>query len=397
VKVDLIPFEDIQRSIASMEHAGAPALPSSDGAVSSVTSFISHWHGLVREQDLDMPLVPEWSAISAISGETAADFRAIRVSDGNSTVAYSSFLESRVRQYGLPLLMRELPGCRLLCYHPTLVATGSPDVLIDALHSYSGTKCDLIYLPEVVRDSPTDSFIQQLAARRGWLLNRVPSSRAPFLPLSGTWKDYLAGRSSNFRYTLKRKRKALSEHGPVSDQWFSSAEAVPELLRHIESIEEGSWKVAGDMAITRSQQESSYHKLLLPWLARKGALAANVLFVGQEPAAYSLCYKWNGRLAQAKTSFSEKFADCSPGLLVTAAAIERAHDLQLSEFDFLGDAMQHKATWTKSTRDHDHLYLYTSSLTARVVGSLKKLVQRMRRHEKQLTVGRSGMKDTSQH
>ena len=394
MKVDLIPIDVIERSVTSPQSfASEPR--SADAGSRDADSYVRHWNELVGLHQLDLPMAPQWSAISALSGDTAALFKAIRVSGGDGTVAYAALLESRVRQYGFSLLMRELPGCRLLCYHPSLVSSGGFTHLVDGLLTLSGSRCDLLYVPEVVRGGPADLFIEQLATQRGWLLNRVPSSRAPYLPLSGSWKDYLASRSSNFRYTLKRKRKALGEKGAVSEQWFCDPEHVPQLLQHIENVEEKSWKVAGDMAITRSRQETRYHQLLLPWLARTGNLAANVLFVDAKPAAYSLCYLWQGRMAQTKTSFCEEFAECSPGLLVTASAIERAHELGMTEFDFLGDAMLHKATWTKSTRDHDHLYLYTSGISARLVGTMKKLVQKMRRADRQLTVGRSGLKETS--
>lgn len=350
----------------------------------------SDWLAALREQRQDLPLAPQWAWTSAAAGGLQESLHAVAIADGDGNLGFGAFLQYTERQLGIPLLTRELPGCRLVCYHSALVARRAPDALIDALVAHGGRSCDLLYLPEVERGGPTDLAVRELAARRNWSVITRPGLRAPYLPLAADWDAFLAQRSSNFRYTLRRKQKALGELGKVTEEWFTDEASVPVLLGHVRAIEEASWKVNASMAISRSTKETTYYQLLLPWLARQGALHGNVVFVDGRPAAYSLCYVWLGRMAQMKTSFSEAYARASPGLVATAATIRKAHELGLAEFDFLGDMMPHKAVWTSLTRDHDHLFVYTGRIRGRVVGLLKKLVAALRPQGSVVTVGRSG-------
>lgn len=319
----------------------------------------------------------------------------MRVADSGGTLGFAAFLEYTEKKYGMALRVRELPGCQLVCYHSAVVARRNVPVIVDALIDHDGRACDLLYVPEVERGGASNESIRQLAARRGWYIHSRPGLRAPYLPLENSWDAFLAGRSSSFRYTLRRKQKALNGLGAVTQKWFTDTDCVSTLLAHVRDIEEASWKVDAAMAISRSTKETSYYSLLLPWLAQQGALQANVLFVGDRPAAYSLCYVWQGRMAQMKTSFSEAFADASPGLVTTASTIERAHELGLQEFDFLGDMMPHKAVWTNLTRDHDHLYVYTAQPRARIAGLVRRLISAVRPADVVTTVGRSGHRPTA--
>jgi CelD/BcsL family acetyltransferase involved in cellulose biosynthesis len=354
--------------------------------------LIADWLAALRERQHDLTLAPQWAWISAVAGGLQDKLRAVAVSDGGSSPGFGSFLEYEDRQLGIALLTREMPGCQLVSYHSALVAGRAADVLVDALLTHDGRPCDLLYLPEVERGAATDLAITELAARRNWFVLRRPGLRAPYLPLAADWDTFLAQRSSNFRYTLRRKQKALGEVGKVTEEWFTDEQSVAALLGHVREIEEASWKVNASMAISRSAKETTYYQLLLPWLARERALQGNVVYVDGRPAAYSLCYVWQGRMAQMKTSFNEAFARASPGLVSTAATIRKAHELGLGEFDFLGDMMPHKAVWTNLTRDHDHLFVYTGRARGRIVGLMKKVISALRPRNSIVTVGRSGHK-----
>jgi CelD/BcsL family acetyltransferase involved in cellulose biosynthesis len=286
-------------------------------------------------------------------------------------------------------LLRELPGNRLVAYHNEIPGDARRE-LIEGIAAAGGRACDVMHLPAVLRDSPTDVATRELAAARGWRVLRVPGNRSPYVPLVGSWDAFLAGKSSNFRYTLKRKAKALAGHGKVSSVRYERTDTVAELLKHINTIEASSWKAAADMAITGSEQEMAYYNELLPWLASIGALAANVSFIGEQPVAYSLCCHWRGRFAQLKTSFDEKFNAGSPGLVVNAEAIKYAFEAGANEFDFLGDVMPHKQHWTAQLREYDHLFVFTNTLKGRALGAAKQIVQRLRPAQVPITTGRSG-------
>jgi CelD/BcsL family acetyltransferase involved in cellulose biosynthesis len=161
-------------------------------------------------------------------------------------------------------------------------------------------------------------------------------------------------------------------------RWFEGPQDTSDLLRDILDIEAGSWKVAAGMDIPSRPMERRYHEQLLPMLSREGLLLANVLYIGGAPAAYNLCYRWNGRIGHLKTSFSNAFADLSPGAMAFEATLRRAHDEGAQEFDFLGAEMGHKLWWSTDARPHTTWLLCSRSLRGRWAGWLKRSIQASR-------------------
>ncbi len=338
----------------------------------------------------DLSVAPEWSLIAADTAGLGSSLAvaALYLPDGRLAGA-TVFVESTARMCGLSVRVRELPGNRLMAYHHELIG-GHAAELLRAVADAVETPCDVMLVPSVERGGATDTATTRYAAARGARWERVPGVRSPYLKVTGSWDEYLATRSANFRQNLKRKRKALAAHGEVTERFYTQESEVAELLELIGQVERASWKVGAGMAISASAQERDYYTSLLPWLARKQALSANVLFVGGVAAAYSLCYRWRDRVAQMKTSFDERLSAATPGLTVNATAIRQAFESGAVEFDFLGDVMPHKMHWTDQLRLHDNLYVFLPTAKGRLVGLAKSVFRRLRPHRRVETVGRGG-------
>lgn len=387
-----------------MSEAGEPAAAADDTTHIAIDrlladgppgfdALIGLWRETFETSVRDLSVSPEWTLRAAQSAGLGERLRMLGIRRGDGRLlAFGAFIDVQERIYGIQLRVREMPGNRLVVYHNEFVGEHG-DALLERMFSTGQTKCDLICVPAVPKDSQTDQAVQKAAARHRWTMIRIPGYRSPYIPIEGSWDDYLARKSSNFRYTLRRKQRALENLGRTSEKWYECVESVDELLNCIAQIEVSSWKVDASMAITGSAQETAYYRALLPWLAGKGALRANVISVNETPAAYSLCYVWRGRVAQMKTSFDERFSGASPGLVVNASAIRRAFESGALEFDFLGDVMPHKMHWASDIRAHDHLFVYTSTMRGRLVGSLKQLNYRLRPYATYVTAGRGAHRD----
>jgi CelD/BcsL family acetyltransferase involved in cellulose biosynthesis len=290
---------------------------------------------------------------------------------------------------GTQVRLRELPGNRVMAYHHEVIGGHRPQ-LLRAVAEAADAPCDVLLVPSVEPGGPTDLATRAYAAASGARLECVPGVRSPYVAAAGSWEEYLATRSANFRQNLKRKRKALASHGELSEHFFTEEAQVGELLACMRQVESASWKVAAGMAISGSAQETRYYQALVPWLARKRALSANVLFVGGAAVAYSLCYRWRNRVAQMKTSFDERLSAATPGLTVNATAVRQAFESGANEFDFLGDVMPHKMHWTDRVRAHDNLYVFLPTRKGRWVGWAKSLIRRLKPHRPVETVGRGG-------
>ncbi len=322
------------------------------------------WERCIEDSGVHLSLSPFWTEAIAVA---QGNLGAIHILAGDQGVL--PYFIQPGRMYGLPVIRLELAG-NLHSYHQEIPAVGDPYRLILELlatHSWH-----VLHAGGINVQGPTDRALERIAAEIGAMLVRYPGERSPVLPISTDWETYLAGRSRNFRYNLGRKRRRLEQQG-LTERWITDEADADELLAQIWAIEEASWKVEADMAMLADSHERTLYKRLVPELARRGLLQANVLYLGEQPAAYSLCYRWRGSMGQIKTSFDHGLQKLGPGGVVTESAIRRAFDTGASEFDFLGPWMHHKSLWTDQIRPHDNIFLFAPNLRGRLLGWAKRL------------------------
>jgi CelD/BcsL family acetyltransferase involved in cellulose biosynthesis len=351
------------------------------------------WERCAAEHALSPALLPGWIASTAQARGGLEGLRVRALQRDGAVQALWPYADYRARMLGLPLRAREAPGRGLVFYHECCLPGADARANLAALMLENERAWDVAVFPAVVRGSPLADALADLAAERGWTVVRYAGEESPYVPIEGTWDAFLAAQSSNFRYNLKRKEKGLAKVGAVGERWFEKPEDVPALWSAMLAVETGSWKADRAMAISGSHVEQRYYEALLPFLAARGLMLANVIYVDDAPVAYSLCYRWRGRVAQMKTSFSERLSNLSPGLVVNARAIRRAYEEGAHEFDFLGDRLPHKMHWTDRVRAHDDHYVFGRSLRARLVGSLKRARQRLGRERTRFsTLGRGAQR-----
>ncbi len=354
------------------------------------------WLELVDRPGAPLEYAPDWILATAQSAGVLDEVSVFCQERDGKRISFTPILPGTFSAFGLSCRSWEAPGMRLVANHSVLLSETSELECLTALVDSLPESADLLIVPSIVEGSKTEQAIRDFCAASGWKLDTFPAEGSPYLTIDCSWDEFLASKSRNFRYTLKRKEKSLAKKGAISEQWFHSPESVDELIDAVLAVEAKSWKVDAGMAISERGVEERYYRLLLPFLAAQEALAANVLYLDDAPVAYSLCYAWHGQLAQLKTSFVEDISRLSPGLVVNHRSIRYAFENGFSEFDFLGDVMPHKMHWTDDVRYHSNYYLYAPKLKARCVHLLKTLIARLRGgRQREETQGRSARKTDS--
>jgi len=338
-------------------------------ALESIDSQVrDHWLDLTAAAGVDLSMAPQWFESTARSRRALERAHVFTVCDTDRLVGLVPYLVATERSAGLVARSRESPGNFLVAYHPEVISVIDTETLLQMYMEDAVRDCDVVVLPNLEKAGRTAAAAHVVAQKLQITCIARAGHTSPFLPISGDWDRFLGTKNKKFRYKVRTGLKDLEEAGAVTHRWFSTTAEVGDLLAAILRVEDNSWKVQMRMAVSSSWMEREYYRLLLPFIAARHALHANVLYLDGMPVAYSLCYISDGCVRQLKTSFDQRYAHLSPGAVCHQLAIRKAFDIGAREFDFLGDVMLHKSLWASGVREHVSLYLFLPTWRGALLG-----------------------------
>jgi len=204
------------------------------------------------------------------------------------------------------------------------------------------------------------------AARvNGFLLNRLPARVSPYVDTSGSWEEFLAGKSRKVTHEWERKMRKLGRAGVYEVKRLMPGSDPHSLIDAMIEIEEKSWKEESGTSITQRGVADFYHELaesfhaeahgaseLLPfWLELDGRRIGFLLGIAYFGTYYAL-----------KTSFDEEFRKLAPGVALFHHAINYAFEHGFDTFDFVGQRARWKDEWATGHTEHTTLRLYPKNL-----------------------------------
>ncbi len=325
------------------------------------------WSSLVETGGYNPSLHPSWQGALLTAWGLAESTRVAVIREQGDPVAFIPFHIKRRTLTGLPLRVLEMAS-NVFSYHAEIVCKGDPaGALSELLDDKRLPSWDAFRADNLVADGPTARAIRSL---KGFA--RVSSrtgERSPYAIIDRDWTAYLATRAKKVRANVLRSQRLMKEAGETGMEWYGAGADTRPLLDAMLQIEARSWKADAGAAIVAGAPQGSYYEHLLPWLASKGALMANVLYIKDQPCAYTLCATWNGWIGQLKTSFVEELRDA--GSRVVHTSLERAFQSGGREYDFLGDTAPHKTRWADSIRPHEDLWGFARHLRGRLLAGVK--------------------------
>jgi len=334
------------------------------------------WIDLIENKRLNPTLHPGWIKVSLSSGKTEMDHtRVFVLFDADEPAGFLPYRVEKSFKLGMPFSILFLYD--FVTYHLECVSRSSIRDLLEAFFSDS-PKWHILMISNIIEDGPTAASLRQLCHEKGWTFQEFPVDVSPYLPLEGTFEDLLASKNRKFRYKYRKRNEMLTDTDEMAMVWYTAASQTSEFLEAFVAVEANSWKAESGVDVSFSNREGRYYAQLLPFLAEKNALMANVLWKKNKPIAYSLCCQWGDWIGQLKTGFDFRFKDLSPGALVIDGCLEKAFASGAREFDFLGTPGQmepdpHKLHWTKQTRRHVRFEMYSNQVRSKIFGTLKKM------------------------
>ncbi len=230
---------------------------------------------------------------------------------------------------------------------------------------------DVLQLPQLPEDSVASRLLAELAAAQGFLVGKWQGSRAPFLPLTGTFDGFEATLSPKFRWRLRNVLRRAQGLGAVELEIVDGLGGLDEALTEGFALEAAAWKGEAGTAIESDPRVESFYRLLAYRAALQGRLELHFLRIAGRRVAFGYCLRHRGALHCLKGGYDPAFARCSPCNLLIHLAIQSAFARGLREYDFLGDAEPWKREWTAHERSHHWLFAFRPSVRTRVLHLMK--------------------------
>jgi CelD/BcsL family acetyltransferase involved in cellulose biosynthesis len=224
-----------------------------------------------------------------------------------------------------------------------------------------------------------DVFLgEQMPGRDGWseLLDGRTWRReaSPTLHLPGTWDDYVAGRSANFRQQLRRREEALAREGKVATR-LADPTTLDGDLDTLFALHRARWGSAGS-----DFDDTPFHRELARAALERGWLRLWLLELDGHPLA-----AWHGFQVGSVTSYYQAGRDpaydrLSVGFVLLAHSIRTAMAEGAIEYRFGRGDESFKSRFTD-----DDPGLEAVALTRGVIGRLAYAGARAARSSRGLT------------
>lgn len=344
--------------------------PSSDsGAVIAVELI---------EQRAQIPLTDaEWNELVA-HNETNSIFQTCQWFDawwrtfGDAHQLFFLLLrqEGRIIGFGALMLRRMTFGLRRLEF----VGTGNADyqdfvvpkdkpaalyAICEFLQAHS-SRWNSAWLTNVPSQSSTIFYLHEAGRRYGLQLVEEGRVRCPALQLS----DRQAAEKLLKKYSLKRPLNWFSSRGEVR---FRNVDALGEIQDWLPKFFEqhaGRWHAIGRHSLFDTARQRAFYLALAAGLHSAGWLLFSVLEFNGQPIAFHFGFDYCGTLIWYKPSFDTRYAEHSPGLLLTRKIIEDGLERSRRELDFTIGEEAFKDRFANISRFNVTLSVYHSAASA---------------------------------
>jgi len=352
-------------------------------AVTAFDSFLNlkpAWDGLISSAALDNPFIThEWIRTWWESFGGDRTLHIIVVREGDTVIGIAPMLEGTERFYGFKLRKltfiwnTHVPRCDFI------VAGGRLDVY-RALWDYIAAQCrrwDLLLLPQLPENSPTLTCFKELASASGFLVGTWSSDASPYLPISGTWEEYLETLPRKHRSNLQSSTARLSLIGRVELEPFSAEidDADMALDQAFQMEAASAWRgaIAGAMGrapLADADVRTFYSKLVCVSGIRN-LFQMHFLRVGDKRIAFNLSLRYANSMYLIKGGHLSEYSAYSPFNILASMNIENCFRQGLQRYDFLGGEEEWKSRWCRGVLSHHWMFIYPNNPRTALFNAMK--------------------------
>jgi hypothetical protein len=194
---------------------------------------------------------------------------------------------------------------------------------------------------------------------------RNAATVAPFIPLSGSFEDYLKRFDHKQRYNIRRMKKKLYESHGIK---YMSCDPPQnnECLITLFNLHEKRAKEKNIISTFKGPRIFNFHNALLGRTSKNGWPWLRSL--GNEREIISVFYGFSlgGRLFNYQVAHDPVWEKYSPGTVLLYCVIEDAFNDGCKEFDFLRGNEKYKSTWANDRRNLITLSIFNKTICGKI-------------------------------
>lgn len=328
-----------------------------------LATHLDEWQALAANLDAAPDLGPLWAnALVSVHRVPRKEISVFAAADSAGLALVYPF---RLRRMSLPHFHSTMmePLTNIYCIRSNILSRLSANETLQAIQKLSRQikSWDIFSINNISVGTEFDSIWSKFKHNGCYRTSTTPGNSPPYLTISGNWEDYLGGKSTNFRYNLRRKRRKLEACGDVEIEFVTSDEDFVRVYEQICKIEKHSWKATEGSAITSRAWESDFYGNILPPLLANGQAIVTLLRVSGKAVAHDISAVGGKTAYCLKTSFDDSYSAESPGMVLRTELLSRLFDQRLTEYDFLGAGESYKLGWSSGVRDTFDAIAYNRS------------------------------------
>ena len=199
----------------------------------------------------------------------------------------------------------------------------------------------------LLEDRPWFGLLRDSANAQGLVVREDEDGVAPFLPLPGSWDEYLAGLSSKYRHEIKRKaRKLTEEAGAFRIVTADEGTLIPLLDRFVELHRTSE----GPKGVFMVPGMEIFFRRLGEAFCADGVFRLTFIEVGGQLAAGTIGFVWGGTSYLYNSAFDRSWGTLAPGMVLVGEDIRLAIEEDCSGFDLLKGDYGYKYRFGSSPR-----------------------------------------------
>jgi CelD/BcsL family acetyltransferase involved in cellulose biosynthesis len=331
------------------------------------------WNEVAEAAGLDHPFLEHaWVRTWWESFGAGSTLRILVVKAGDQTIGIAPLILTPVRMWGIKV--RRL-GFFYNAHVPRadFLIAERPEEAYRAIWSHLSRSADwdLLQLCQLPEGSPTLEAIPGLAIEGGCQIVTWPSGASPYVPLRASWDRYFDSLAGKHRSNLRNRFKRLQAIGPVDVETITSGKKLTAALEAGLELEAAAWKGKARTAIASDPEVSKFYSTLARCAVERGWMRLHFLWAGPQRVAFDYSLSYKNRIHLLKLGYDPAYAPYSPSNLLLCRVLEDAFERGLSEYDFLGESADWKASWTKQSRSHYWLFVFSSAFKGRLLHRIK--------------------------